>query len=372
MRTNESNLMQLLAEICVKFRIPGQLIGYKLITRGNINATYRVDFREENGNRKSYVVQRVNVYVFKDPEKIMRNIDAVTTHIIRKNEGGIRLHYHHTADGKNYLILPDGSFWRLMNNIESVVFDACYDLQVLEGVGRAFGRFQSSLNDFDAATLYETIPDFHNTAKRMERFFENVEADPMGRAKEVPEEIAFIASMRERCSILSEELAAGKLPLRATHNDTKANNVLFDKHTLTPLTVIDLDTVMPGLAMYDFGDGVRYAASTAAEDEPDTAKVALDLQKYRAFAKGFIDETAGSLTDAEIDRMALGALTITVELGLRFLDDYLTGDKYFKTRYEGHNLVRARCQLALARDMLAKFDEMNEIVREIARSHQHQ
>ena len=366
MKPKETNLMNLLSQVCAAFRIPGKLIGYKLITRGNINTTIRVDFREENGRSKSYMAQKVNAFVFKDPVKIMLNIDAVTTHVIESGCDGVRLHFHHTAEGKNYFLNTDGSFWRLMNNIPSIVFDACSDLQVLEGVGHAFGQFQARLSDFDAGRLYETIPDFHNTARRMETFFADVENDPCGRVKEVREEIDFIASMRERCSILSNELAAGKLPLRATHNDTKANNVLFDKDTLEPLTVIDLDTVMPGLAMYDFGDGVRYAANSAAEDEPDLSKVSLDLDRYRAFSVGFISETAKTLTPIEIDYMALGALTITVELGLRFLDDYITGDQYFKTHYEGHNLVRARCQLALAKDMLAKFPEMERIVKEVS------
>lgn len=366
MRMNQSNIMQTLRQVCEAFRIPGQLVGYKLITRGNINATYRVDFRNPDGTPKSYMAQRVNAYVFKDPEKIMLNIDAVTSHILEKAEEGIRLHYHHTQERKNFHVLPDGSFWRLMNFIDSVVFDACHDMQVLEGVGSAFGRFQAALADFDANKLYDTILDFHNTPKRMERFFADVEKDPVGRVKEVPEEIAFLKSMRERCSILQEELNAGRLPLRATHNDTKANNVLFDKKTLMPLTVIDLDTVMPGLSVYDFGDGVRFAANTAEEDEPDTSKVALDLEKYTAFANGFIGATAGNLTAAEIGYMALGALTITVELGLRFLDDYITGDPYFKTRYPEHNLVRARCQLTLAKDMVEKYDEMDSIVRAIA------
>lgn len=373
----EKSLKDKLAFICEKFRIPGTLLWYKQKKSGNINATYEVMVK--NGEETGYVIQKINSYVFRDPEAMMNNIDLVTEYIMKKQkreQGEIgrryRLHYHHTAEGKNFWRDDenDGEFWRLMNYIEdSVCFDATSDPKVLFMVGKAFGQFQVNLADFDASQLVETIPNFHNTRLRLERFFDDVERDEFGRCEEVQEEIKKIRALFGTACKLTDLLAEGKIPLRVTHNDTKSNNVLLDCITLEPLVVIDLDTVMPGLAMHDFGDAVRFAANTANEDEADTSKVSLDLELYRAFAEGFIGATADFLTQAEIDTMALGAVTITIELAVRFLDDYITGDKYFKTNYPKHNLIRARSQLALVQDMQKKYDAMNCIVNEVAAQH---
>ena len=348
-----------------KFRLKGELESYELITHGNINTTYCVKYKNPD---KSYIFQKVNTYVFHDPVQIMKNIDLVTEHI-RKKQGGKNipaLHFHHTDDGKNYWFSTQENFWRVSKNFNAITLQASSDPEALRQAGRAFGEFQSKLSDFDASLLFETIPNFHNTKKRLEVFFENVEKDEYGRAKEVLSEIEFVRRHREIAEKLTNLSENGIIPKRVTHNDTKINNVLFDKETGKPLVVIDLDTVMPGLAAHDFGDAVRFAANTAAEDEKDITKVAFDLDLYRGFAEGFISEVADILTPVEIDTMALGALTITIELGMRFLDDYITGDKYFKTRYAGHNLDRTRCQFALAADMEKKFDEMNKIVRDTA------
>jgi len=355
-----------LTEVGEIFMLPGKLYAYEVIANGNINTTYEVDYRMEDKTVRSYIVQKVNTYVFRNPVENMANIDGVTEHIARKVKDKVTLQYHHTADGKNYYMDEDGSFWRVMNDIASVTYNTCENLDILRNAGKAFGEFQIQLSDYDASTLYETIPGFHNTRQRLEKLFADVEADPCGRVAEVLPELEFIRAMTKHAVKLCDMLDAGEIPLRVTHNDTKTNNVLFDKKTGEPLVVIDLDTVMPGLAMHDFGDAVRFAASTAEEDEPDLSKVELDLAKYTAFAEGFIGQIASVLTDKEIDTMALGALTITMELASRFLDDYITGDKYFKPKYEGHNLVRARCQLKLAEEMWAKFPQMNQIVREIA------
>ncbi len=373
----EKSLKDKLAFICEKFRIPGTLLWYKQKKSGNINATYEVMVK--NGEETGYVIQKINSYVFRDPEAMMNNIDLVTEYIMKKQkreQGEIgrryRLHYHHTAEGKNFWRDDenDGEFWRLMNYIEdSVCFDATSDPKVLFMVGKAFGQFQVNLADFDASQLVETIPNFHNTRLRLERFFDDVERDEFGRCEEVQEEIKKIRALFGTACKLTDLLAEGKIPLRVTHNDTKSNNVLLDCITLEPLVVIDLDTVMPGLAMHDFGDAVRFTANTANEDEADTSKVSLDLELYRAFAEGFIGATADFLTQAEIDTMALGAVTITIELAVRFLDDYITGDKYFKTNYPKHNLIRARSQLALVQDMQKKYDAMNCIVHEVAAQH---
>lgn len=360
-----------LRQVCKLFRIPGELIEYDLLTSGNINTTYYVVC--QNGEeRKAYLAQKVNSYVFKEPEKVMHNIELVTEHIRRQNEArGIfgrrtRLHFHHTAEGKNFLVLNDGEFWRLSNFVEdSLSFDTAEDAKVLQMSGKAFGQFARQLADFDATKLYETIPHFHDTRRRLETFFAHVEEDPCGRCEEVRAEIEQISRARAFACRLNEMVDSGELPLRVTHNDTKTNNVLFDKDTLEPLVVIDLDTVMPGLAAHDFGDTIRFAANTAAEDEADVSKVSLNLELYRAFAEGYIGAAGDLLTPAELDSMALGAATITLELASRFLDDYITGDKYFKTLYPGHNLVRTRCQLALFADMMTKMEQMQEIVREI-------
>ncbi len=363
-----SDLEAKLKEISHIFRIEGSLYSITTITDGNINSTYKLTYRRPDGVVKAYVAQRINPYVFKHPAEIMRNIDLVTSHIRNKiAEGQVSLHFHHTAEGINYYIdNEDGSFWRLYTFIPALSYNTCDSLEVLRNAGEAFGQFQMQLSDFDASLLFETIPEFHNTKKRLETFFMHVEEDPMGRAAEVTEEIASLRELAPIACRLSELLEAKKIPLRVTHNDTKINNVLFDRTTKRGLVVIDLDTVMPGLAMHDFGDAVRFAASTAAEDEADLSLVSLDLDKFRAFAEGFIKYTKDSLTPGEIDTMALGALTITVELASRFLDDYLLGDHYFKVNFEGHNLVRARCQLRLAKDMLAKLDTMRAIVAEVA------
>lgn len=356
---------EILKQVGAEFRLPGTLYSYTQITNGNINKTFEVSYMPENGTVKKYMFQRINTYVFKNPDAIMVNIDRVTEHLRGKCTKGVSLHFHHTVSGRNYFIPADGECWRVMNCVDSVTYNYCDDLEIVRNTGEAFGNFHTQLSDFDASCLYETIPDFHNTKKRLETLFRDAETDPVGRVAEVRAEIEYIKSVADEASRLTEMYEAGVFPPRVTHNDTKTNNVLFDKKTKKPLTVIDFDTVMPGMAMYDFGDAIRFAASTAGEDEPDIDKVGLDLDKFRAFSEGFIPIIKDSLTPVEVESMALGAFSITIELAARFLDDYITGDKYFKINYENHNLVRTRCQLKLAQDMHDKMDEMNRIVAEI-------
>ncbi len=358
-------------QVCRAFRIEGNFLGSEVITRGNINTTIRVDF-ENNGIKKSYLLQRVNTYVFTNPLKIMNNINLVTTHIRNKNTNSNKtnLHFHHCANGDNFYFDLDGEFWRLTNYIDSLSFDLCDDPAILQGAGYAFGEFQTALEDFDASQLYETIPDFHNTPKRYETFLNAVQRDDCGRVCEVANEIEFTKKHAKLASKLIEMKHEGLLPLRVTHNDTKSNNVLFDRVTGKPLTVIDLDTVMPGLVAFDFGDAIRSAGNSTEEDETDLSKVYLDIGKFSAFAEGFLKATAGHITEAEIDSLALGSFVLTYECGMRFLTDYLEGDKYFRTAYEGHNLVRAKCQYKLAEDILNKLPEMEQIVRNIASKYQ--
>lgn len=229
----------------------------------------------------------------------------------------------------------------------------------------AFGRFQQLLSDYPAETLNETIPEFHNTIDRYRQFHRTVEADPVGRLAQVREDVAFILEREVRGGVLQRMRESGELPLRVTHNDTKLNNVLLDKQTRKSLCVLDLDTVMPGLSAYDFGDSIRFGAATAAEDEKDTAKMGLDLHLFEVYTRGFL-EAAVSLTDREVEMLPMGAYVMTLEVALRFLKDYLDGDLYFRTAYPGHNLIRARSQMKLAADMEQKMDEMNRIVAKVA------
>lgn len=347
-----------------KFRLSGEIYSYNAITMGNINATYKVTYMREDGSLKAYLFQRVNTHVFKSPVAIMENIDRVTTYIREKYPDQITLHFHHTEEGLNYYVQDPESFWRVVNFVESVTFNASDDLSVIEATGKAFGTFQTQLADFDGALLHETIPDFHNTKKRLDTLFAHAKEDDYGRVRQVKAELAYIEESRALASELSVLFAEGKLPKRVTHNDTKCNNVLFDRKTKEPLVVIDLDTIMPGMSMYDFADAVRFIANTAVEDEADISKVFFDTAKFRAFAKGFLGATGKALEPVELQSLVKATFSITIELAARFLDDYITGDKYFKCVYPKHNLVRTRCQLQLAKDIQRKWDELEWILRD--------
>ena len=362
-------MKQKFTELAGLFCIPGEIKTIDVISNGNINATYDVSIEHE-GKTRRYVFQKLNIFVFKSPKRIMKNIEAITRHIADKleAEGKSRdyvMHFAHTVEGKNYY-MEDQGFWRISEFVpNTVTFNSCEDLDKLRSAGKAFGNFQTMLADFDASSLYETIPNFHNTRSRIAVLMRHVNEDPCGRVDEVEAEVKKIKEFRSLAVRLNELIDSQELPLRVTHNDTKINNVLFDKDTGEAKTVIDLDTVMPGLVAHDFGDAVRFAANTSAEDEPDLSKVALDMDRFRAFAEGFIPEVAQSLTPTEVKTMSLGAFTMTVELAVRFLDDYITGDQYFKTLYRGHNLVRARCQLHLADIVYEHLGEMNKIIADL-------
>jgi len=334
---------------------------------GNVNHTYKVNYIRDDGSGmaqiKSYLVQRVNTYAFQHPIELMQNIDRVTEYIRVKNPDTLCLHFHHTEDRKNYL-MDDEGFWRLINYVPSVTFDSCDDVDIIRNAGEAFGEFQQMLSGFNADDLFYTIPDFHDTRKRYEKLKADVEADPCGRVREVREEIDWLLSVEDEACRLTDMARRGELPLRVTHNDTKINNVLFDEETHKPLVVIDLDTVMPGLIGHDFGDAIRFAANFVEEDCPDYQKAGVDLNTFWAFAEGFLKKTAATLTQNEIDTLALSCFALACELSTRFLDDYIMGDKYFKIKHAKHNIERTRCQIALAKDMLKKMNAMNAIVRE--------
>lgn len=350
-----------LKEVCTAFRLPGTYLGYESIQVGIVNRTYKVNFRLDDGKEKSFLVQNVNTYAFRNPIGLMNNIDLVTEHIRAKCPQKLSLHFHHTADRKTYLV--DGSnFWRVMNYVPSATYSATKDPVILCNAGKAFGEFQNQLADFDIRLLVETIPGFHDTRRRYESLDEAIARDAVGRVEETQAEIGYLQSIRDLACTLTDLGREGRLPLRVTHNDTKINNVLFDEKTNEALVVIDLDTVMPGLMGHDFGDAIRFAANFVAEDCPDYDRVGIDLEVYRAFAQGFLEKTRDTMTSEERATLATSCISLTAELAVRFLDDYLRGDLYFTTQYPEHNLVRTRNQIALCRDMVAHLDEMNEIV----------
>ena len=354
-----------------KFCIDGVVKKYKKLSNGNINISYGVTM-ETQGKEVDYIFQRVNLFVFKNPKRVMENIEAVTCHMANKLEelGKSRdsvMRFAHRSNGKNYLI-EEGAFWRISEFVpNSETFNSCDNLDILKSAGKALGVFQSLLADFDSSNLYETIPNFHNTRSRIAVLMRHVNEDPCGRVCEVEDELAKIKKFKTCACRLNELVDSQEMPLRVTHNDTKINNILFDKDTGEAKTVIDLDTVMPGLVVHDFGDAIRFVANTASEDESDLSLVSIDLNRFRAFAEGFLEEVGSSLTTIEIKSMVLGVFTMAVELAIRFLDDFISGDQYFKTLYREHNLVRARCQLKLAEDILGHFDDMNKIVSEITK-----
>ena len=356
-------LEQKLRTICEAFCLPGAFAGYRHLKVGNVNQTYRVFYDMPDRSITSYIVQRVNTYAFREPELLMHNAALVTEHIYKnKKEGQESVHYYQTEDHKTFLYDEDGGFWRVSNFISSHTFDTCSDENILWETGAAFGDFQQLLGDFPAVDLYETIPFFHHTPRRLKTLFEDAQRDLVGRVREAQEELNYIRSVQEKAETLTRLYEEEKIPLRVTHNDTKINNVLFDQQTNKAIAIIDLDTVMPGLIGHDFGDGVRFAANVVEEDCQDCEQVFFSLKRFTAFTRGFLDRAGSILTKTEIETLAISAFCITIELASRFLDDYIMGDPYFKINYPEHNLVRTRCQLALAKDIEKKLDEMQRIV----------
>ena len=347
-------------KIAMQFRIEGTPVSCEGFGHGHINQTYKVITDAD----RAYVLQRINKYVFTNPPRLMDNASRVTAFI--REQGLMALHFIECANGTCCLCDEAGEYWRCYEFVEGFSMDAPETAEDFYQSALAFGAFQNQLSGFPADTLYETIPNFHNTPDRFRQLKESIAADSQGRLATARPEVEFYLANEELGSRLQNMLLAGQLPLRVTHNDTKLNNVLLDNDTHKPLCVLDLDTVMPGLSAYDFGDSIRFGACTAAEDEPDASKMKLDAELFAIYAKGYL-EAAPSLTDKEVEALPLGAFTMTLECGSRFLKDYLDGDKYFRTAYPEHNLVRCRTQMALAADMLARWEEMNAIVARIAR-----
>ena len=352
--------------VCDRFAFGGAVTDLKVCGNGHINSTYIVTV--ESGKR--YILQILNTAIFKDPTGVMNNIVAVTDHIRKglaeagedTERGTMRVIL--TKDGANGYTDGDGRFWRTYDFVEGTVCRLTVDSpETFARVGEAFGDFQRRLSDFDASRLIESIPNFHNTKKRYADFLAAVERDAAGRAELVQDEIKFITDRADKCSLIVDALANGDLPLRVTHNDTKLSNILLDEVTEEAVCIIDLDTVMPGSALYDFGDSIRTGAASAAEDEPDLTKVHFLPEMFKAYARGFIKGTGGALTEKELSMLPDGGYVITLEQAIRFLGDYLDGDTYYHTDYPDHNLVRARTQLKLVAETEMYMDELRTFVR---------
>lgn len=351
------------------FKIDGEFIFAESFGCGHINDTYAVYFKRTFEPPFRCIFQRINNNVFKNPIELMKNINGVTTHLRKKivESGGDAdretLTIIYTNNGESYYIDDEGSYWRSYIFVENAVSHQTVDKpELFYNSARAFGKFQRLLADYPANTLFETIPDFHNTVKRFEALEQAVSADICDRAKDVKAEIDFAFARKNDVGVLVELLNNNELPLRVTHNDTKLNNVLLDIKTGEGVCVIDLDTVMPGLSLYDFSDSIRFGANPAAEDEKDLSKVYMDISLFKAYTEGFLSEAGEILTEKEIEMLPVAAKIMTFECGIRFLTDYLSGDTYFKIHREGHNLDRCRTQFKLVYDMENKLDLMNDIV----------
>ena len=359
--------------ILEKFATCGQFVSATPYGSGHINDTRLVTY-DDNGKEYMYILQRINNNVFKDPVQLMENFVAVTDYlrdIIAKAGGDPdreTLNVIRTKDGAALHITEDGEYWRLLSYIVgSISYDKVEKPEQFYSSAVSFGNFQYLLRDFPADTLFETIPDFHNTPDRLKKFEAAVEADIVSRADSVKAEIEFVRQRCEFAKTLENAHSEGRLPLRVTHNDTKLNNILFDEKTGKALAVIDLDTIMPGYSVNDFGDSIRFGATTALEDEADLSKVNFDISLYELYVKGFIEGAKGGLTECELEMLPIGAIMMTFECGTRFLTDYLSGDTYFRTSRPGHNLDRARNQFKLVSDMEARLDEMKAIVKKYAK-----
>ncbi len=344
------------------FQLQGAPVSCQRYGNGHINVTYLVI--TDIGHW--YILQRINHTVFKDVPQLMRNIAYVTGHLQKKDANPRHvLTLIPTLGGDTYLLDGEGFYWRMYDFItDSVCLDRVESAEDFFQSAVAFGTFQNQLADCDASKLGETIAHFHDTPVRYDALEAAIAADICGRTKDVQREIAFAMVHREEAAMMQTMLKNGELPLRVTHNDTKLNNVMLDKATRTPLCVIDLDTVMPGLVANDFGDSIRFGASTAAEDEQDLSKVEMSLDLYAVYVKGFLLACGQRLTKTEIDTLPLGAKMMTLECGVRFLADYLAGDTYFATHRPGHNLDRCRTQFKLVENMESKWESMQAILRE--------
>ncbi|MDE6362693.1 MAG: phosphotransferase [Lachnospiraceae bacterium] len=365
-----NNLNEVIAAFPIETAQNGSLVESSPYGNGHINDTFLLRCKTPEKAEKKFILQRMNHDIFKNPPQLMENVVHVTQHLRKTilSQGGDpdreTLNVLKTRDGADWYQDSSQNYWRVFPFIaRSVCLEKAESEKDFYDSAVAFGNFQRQLADFPVEILHETIPNFHNTSSRFQDFQMAVAEGDKTRAALAQAEIAFALDRKQETSVLTNLLADGTLPLRVTHNDTKLNNILFDADTHKALCIIDLDTVMPGLSLYDFGDSIRFGANTGAEDETDLTKVRLDLKLFEAFTKGYLEGCAGSLTAKEIELLPMGAKLMTYECGIRFLADFLTGDHYFKIHREQHNLDRARTQFQLVADMEAKWAELTAIVK---------
>ncbi len=369
---SDPQVQQLVASIGDQFAVQGNFVCGEEIKSGHINSTYCGSFRQADGSVRRYIFQSINRNVFKDPYAVMRNVERVTRHInnkvlrVKKALGGQTLSLFPTRTGDAWLEDDAGGVWRCYNFIEGcVTYDIVGNTRQASQAAHAFGSFQDLVSDLDATSICETIPDFHNTRKRFGRLLEVAAADPCGRLESVRAEFDFVCQREDLTGRLLDGIAAGSIPLRVTHNDTKINNVMIDAESDEAVCVIDLDTVMPGLVLYDFGDLVRSATSPAAEDERDLSKVQMQMPMFEALVEGYLDAASDFINEVEIENLAFAGKLMTLEVGIRFLTDHIEGDVYFKTHRPDHNLDRCRTQLRLVECIEAMEPEMNAFVRKV-------
>lgn len=362
-----------ISQILAAYVLPGTVADVARHGKGHINDTFCVVCRMPEGGTARFILQRLSQAAFPHPEEVMENFVGITSYLRREilAEGGDPLRETlslvKTGDGADFVTDAEGRAWRLMPFIENA---ECYQSatpELFAASGRAFGRFQYMLRDYPARTLHETIPHFHDTEVRFDQFIAALEADKLNRAEGVSPEIQFILRRKADCGVALRALREGRLPLRVTHNDTKLNNILIDRDTHEGICIIDLDTTMPGLAINDFGDSIRFGANHCMEDEQDLTKVNFDISLYEVFTRGFLEGARGSLTSAELEYLPWGARLMTLECGIRFLTDYLDGDHYFHVSHPRQNLDRARTQLKLVKDMEEQFDAMGAVVAKYAK-----
>lgn len=356
-------------EAIAAINFKGEYVEHTKHGNGHINDTFLIIFRQEDGTMVKYILQRMNHDIFKNPDQLMQNICGVTSFLrekIRINHGDMdreTMNVIYTRANEPYYKDSIGSYWRAYLFIDNATsYEQVEKPEDFYQSAVAFGRFQNLLADYNADSLHETIPDFHNTPVRFHTFQEAIAKDVCNRVQNVKEEIDFYIKREGDMKVCMDLLKKGELPLRVTHNDTKLNNIMIDNKTGKGVCVLDLDTVMPGLSINDFGDSIRFGANTAEEDETDLSKVSLDLELFELYTKGYLEGCNGSLSQKEIDMLPMGAKLMTLECGMRFLTDYLQGDNYFRIHREGHNLDRCRTQLNLVRDMESKWDSMQAII----------
>lgn len=338
---------------------------YEVNNTGNIHKTYVIYTLDS----ERYVLQKINKAVFNEPYLLMHNIEGITEHIREKvkfKPDNKYLKIIYTQNGKNIYRDFEDNYWRMYNYVSGcITYDNVFCGSIFYEVGRGFGNFQMLLDDYPAADLNEVIKDFHHTAKRYETFINDVRKDPCDRVKLVTPEIVEIIQAAKSFNKITDMLDTGEIPTRVTHNDTKINNVMIDEITGHAVCVIDLDTVMPGSALYDFADAIRSGANIVGEEQEDISKVVLSISLFKDFTEGYLKEAGSILKESEISNLSYSCYIITMELAMRFLNDYINGDTYFKCEKENHNLLRARNQLALARDIKRKIPEMKKIVKDI-------